>query len=94
MFKWLQEWYKLQCEKDWEPSISLITIDNPGWRLKIDLRGTEYSGLTMKLKKIDITESDWYQCWIENNIWNAACGTLNLEEIIGEFRAFINSQKE
>lgn len=38
----LQEWFKSQCNGDWEHSlgVSITTCDNPGWWVKIDLAGT------------------------------------------------------
>ncbi len=39
----LQAWYLAQCDGEWEhgfgPTIS--TLDNPGWSVKVDLKGTE-----------------------------------------------------
>lgn len=39
----LQEWYKKQCNGEWEHryAISIVSCDNPGWWVKIDLTGTE-----------------------------------------------------
>jgi hypothetical protein len=33
---WLQGWYAEQCDSDWEhdESVSIGTLDNPGWRLR------------------------------------------------------------
>ncbi len=38
----LQDWYKLQCDGNWEQQhgISIISCDNPAWWVKIDLEGT------------------------------------------------------
>jgi len=94
MLKWLQEWYKTQYDTEWEPSIKITTLDNPGWRIKIELEETGFSGLKMDLKKVNRSENDWFQCWVENNTWNGACGPLNLEEIIGEFRVFVEKHSK
>ncbi|WDZ59746.1 Imm53 family immunity protein [Paenibacillus polymyxa] len=40
---WLQEWYYLHCDEDWEHEerIKITTLDNPGWHIKINLKETE-----------------------------------------------------
>lgn len=41
--KRLAEWYHAQCDDLWEHrwGISITTIDNPGFALKIELTGTQ-----------------------------------------------------
>lgn len=43
-FDYIQRWYANLCDADWEHQygISLTTIDNPGWSLRIDLDGTPW----------------------------------------------------
>jgi hypothetical protein len=50
----LQNWYSTQCDGDWEHQygVSLDTLDNPGWRLKIDLCGTAAKDRTLDRIKI------------------------------------------
>ena len=38
----IQAWYRQHCDGDWEHSsgIEITTLDNPGWRVKIDLCDT------------------------------------------------------
>jgi hypothetical protein len=38
----LEEWFVARCNGNWEhgSGISIETLDNPGWRVKIDLRDT------------------------------------------------------
>ncbi len=38
----LNGWYAAQCDGDWEHKygITIETLDNPGWRMRIDLAGT------------------------------------------------------
>jgi len=38
----LQTWYEAQCDGDWEHDygVSITTLDNPGWGVKINLYGT------------------------------------------------------
>lgn len=39
----LQEWYKKQCNGEWEhhSGVSIVSCDNPGWWVQINLIGTE-----------------------------------------------------
>jgi hypothetical protein len=41
-----QAWYAAQCDGDWEHSYgaAVSTLDNPGWRVVIDLTGTALAG--------------------------------------------------
>ena len=43
---WLERWYQAQCDGDWEhhSGVTIETLDNPGWLVKIDLRGVEPEG--------------------------------------------------
>ena len=44
----LQRWYVAQCDSEWEHSygVSIDTLDNSGWTLRIDLAGTSLEGAT------------------------------------------------
>ncbi len=53
-FLWLQYWYQIHCNGDWEHSsrIHIGTIDNPGWSLTINLEDTELE--SKEFQQIDI----------------------------------------
>lgn len=38
----LQEWYSSQCDGNWEhkQGVTIVSCDNPGWWVKVDLAGT------------------------------------------------------
>lgn len=40
--KWLEEWMRSMCNGDWEHcyGVKFDTLDNPGWRIQIDIEGT------------------------------------------------------
>ena len=42
LLKKLQSWYQIHCDGDWEHSYGVVidTLDNPGWKLSIDLKDT------------------------------------------------------
>jgi len=86
--EWLQQWYLSQCDGDWEhdSGITIDTLDNPGWRMEINLWGTTFSDLTLERITVERTDDNWYHAWIENNKFELACGPLNLTEGIEVFK--------
>jgi hypothetical protein len=83
----LQNWYSTQCDGDWEHQygVSLDTLDNPGWRLKIDLCGTAAKDRTLDRIKIERTQNDWIFYWVEKSEFHAVMGPQNLVEGIRTF---------
>ena len=78
----LERWYASQCDGSWEQSygIRIDTLDNPGWRIQIDLRDTRKQDSALGTRRLDRTENDWIQYWTEKQKFNIACGPLNLSE--------------
>ena len=83
----IESWYKQQCNSSWEHQygISIQTIDNPGWEVKIDLQGTPYSKLKMAQFHCDRSDTDWIYCKIEKGVFCAYGGTMNLGEMLEYF---------
>jgi Immunity protein 53 len=83
----LEKWYSSQCDGEWEhgSGIDINTLDNPGWTLKINVRGTKAANKELGRIQINRTEEDWIHYWVENGQFNAACGPLNLSETIRLF---------
>jgi hypothetical protein len=79
----LENWYSSQCNGDWEHQygIEIGTVDNPGWSIEIDLTGTKCGNKTLRRMKLERTEKDWLQYWVENRKFNAACGPKKLSEM-------------
>ncbi len=48
--QWLQQWYRAECDDAWEHQhgITIQSLDNPGWLIKIDLAGTRLESVNMK----------------------------------------------
>jgi Immunity protein 53 len=96
---WLQNWYLSYCDGDREHQygISIDTLDNPGWRVRIDLRGTKLEKSDFEKLKIERTDSDWVHCWTDKKLntrtFEAAGGPLNLGEIIGIFRKWYEGER-
>lgn len=65
--------------------MSLDTLDNPGWSLRIDLYGTDAEHRALDRAKIERTPYDWIYYWVENTKFHARMGPRNLAEGIGTF---------
>lgn len=83
----LQQWYLAQCDGDWEhdSGIEIGTLDNPGWRARVNMQGASLDGRKFDRVKVERSDNDWIQAWVEENTWHAACGPLNLDEALGIF---------
>ncbi|MEK7950800.1 immunity 53 family protein [Luteolibacter soli] len=88
----LQRWYHSQCDGDWEHEnlIQIRTLDNPGWRVVIDLMDTDleerpYAGTAKELSE---PEHDWIHCAVRDGKWEGAGGALMLDEILRTFLAW------
>jgi hypothetical protein len=83
----LQRWYLSRCDGDWEHclGVKIETLDNPGWHIRINLKGSQSESSTVNWVKIDRTESDWMHYRVNNKEFYSACGPLNLSEAIETF---------
>jgi hypothetical protein len=92
-FSALEKWYAAQCNGDWEHQrgVTIETIDNPGWRIKIELQETAAAGRLLERVKVDRSENDWIHCWVKNDLFEAACGPLNLSETLQIFVSWFHS---
>ena len=83
----LQGWYARQCDGEWEHQcgITIETVDNPGWQVRIDLHGTALVGRAFERTERHSAEHDWSVCWVEAEQFHAACGAGNLSEVLDTF---------
>jgi hypothetical protein len=73
----LQEWYTRQCDGDWEHQygVKVGTLDNPGWRITIDLVGTDLEGRAFEPLRRgldDDASTDWHALSVEENKFEGA----------------------
>ncbi len=89
----LERWYASQCNGDWEHGygVRIDTLDNPGWRVRINLHGTKKQRSPLGTVKVDRTEDDWIHYWVEKQEFHIACGALNLSEAIDIFVKWFES---
>jgi hypothetical protein len=90
--QWLGEWFKNQADGEWEHvyGVELSTLDNPGWRVKVDLKDTAIEGARFEMIELQRTADDWLRCWVDGGLtFHGACGPENLMEIVTHFRNFV-----
>lgn len=91
MLEWLEEWHQGQCNGDWEHQygVKIDTIDNPGWEVSIDLRGTQLQGRNFTDVSFQYDdEIDWFYVTVKDDTFKGHGGARNLSSIIGEFKKF------
>jgi hypothetical protein len=83
----VEDWYSRHCDGSWEHQygIRIETLDNPGWRLEVDLAGTplllvDYVDLTAER-----TATDWVRCRVRNGKFEGFGGPANLKELLHAF---------
>jgi len=83
----IESWYNEQCKSEWahQYGISIDTLDNPGWAVKIDLLETSYSDLHVEEFFCERSDSDWIRCKIQDNKFYGWGGPMNLGEILEFF---------
>ena len=88
--EWLQEWYSKQCDGTWEHTYGtkIETLDNPGWKVEIDLNDTKYQSLVKSLK-INLGETDWIVCSVDNKKFKGVGDATKLNEILHVFKKWI-----
>lgn len=88
---WVQAWYATQCDGDWEhgQGIRIGTLDNPGWSVSIELSGTRWATQPLPPIQRHRSEHDWVDLRLANGVFEAACGPLNLGEVLHEFRLWV-----
>lgn len=93
MIEWLQEWYLRHCNGNWEHQngINIYTVDNPGWSISINLRGTSLEGVEIAYSLNEISETEWEGYLISNNIFKGGCSPTRLNNIIEVFKNIVES---
>jgi len=92
----LAAWYQRQCDEDWEHShgVRIESCDNPGWWVKIDVRGTRLDTVAFNRRVENVDAEGWHQgprwlhCHVIDGVWNGAGDETRLEQIIELFLAW------
>jgi hypothetical protein len=83
----LQRWYHAQCNGDWEHryGVEIGALDNPGWRVVIDLVNTDWEDRPFtEVRRLE-PEADRIHCRIRESKWEGYGGPFMLEEILRTF---------
>jgi Immunity protein 53 len=85
------DWYTEHCDGEWEhgQGVDIATLDNPGWRVKINLRGTASEEAVLENVDIDKGEGDWLKCFKEGGKFNGAGDPSKLPVILEHFLRFV-----
>lgn len=88
----LMAWYQSMCNGDWEHSygVTLDTLDNPGWLLKVDLIETDLQGRVAELRQFNTGREQWWQARADGLKFEAAGGPLTLPLLIKAFFEFVD----
>ena len=84
----MQNWFVSQCDGNWEheSAITIASLDNPGWSVSIDLRGTALIDKPFsEFKQAYDHPTEWIFCYTRNKKFEARCGPLKLEHAIEIF---------
>ena len=83
----IQRWYTINCNGDWEHSygVSITTLDNPGWTVKIDLLDTCLQNAVLEYETIERTPTNWIGYSVEKGEFEGVGGPKNLFEILEYF---------
>jgi hypothetical protein len=101
---WLQQWYSAHCDGEWEHGfgVTIETLDNPGWSVKIDVEGTELAFTPFEPVKNAVSDTNWIHCRVTERKEGALArsrriegsgGALNLGDIIKIFRTWAEAKR-
>ena len=84
----LQTWYADNCDGEWEhfSGVRIETLDNPGWRVTVDLEGTVSERKEFTTVSIERSCDNWCYCTVKDGKFRGAGGPKNLSEILEIFQ--------
>ena len=81
--KWMQQASENAIKK--LPRISVYTLDNPGWRIVVDLDESSVKQKSFSNFKLETSDDDWIVCKKEGSQIKGYCGPKNLIELLDIF---------
>ena len=93
-FQYLVDWYQDQCNGEWEnqQGVILQSLKNPGWRLKVDLVGTNLENTPFQPLSIGVSdrgkpvERSWMNCKAQDGKFTVACSPDMLDHALETFQ--------
>ncbi|MFT3822671.1 MAG: immunity 53 family protein [Chitinophagaceae bacterium] len=91
ILKWLQKWFKSQCDGNWEfENVCQITsVSNPGWYISIDLAYTGLENIKLDVGTIRNGDDDWYYYLIKDKKFKAAGDLEKLKFLLYKFKEIV-----
>jgi hypothetical protein len=89
----LASWFAANCdgEREQHHGISIVSTDNPGWWMTVDLHGMPLAAKAFAPLSEGIgprghpVAERWLDCRIKDNEWHGAGDATRLNEIVGIF---------
>jgi len=89
----LSHWFAAHCdgEREHQHGLSIVSTDNPGWWVMIDLHGTELAPKAFAPVSDGVgphghpTAERWLDCRIKDNAWHGAGDATRLKQIVEIF---------
>jgi hypothetical protein len=96
----LNKWFLSQCNGTWEhqSGITIESTDNPGWWVKICLKGTHLETQTFQKVARGVgpdghpNNKNWIHCSVEKGQFDGAGDPARLQEILGVFLNWANGK--
>ncbi len=91
LIQWIENWYKSKCDGRWEhrDGIRIMTLDNPGWSVKINLEDTEIDEKYFEKLNVDNDDNDWYICEVKERCFHGVGDISKLYIILKIFKEFV-----
>jgi hypothetical protein len=92
--EWLDSWYRRQCNGDWEhrQGMRLQPLEKAGWHLTINLAGTSAVNARPQQLRLDTKGGGWLSCSIAGECFEGSGDPRKLEQIIGVFRRWVETE--
>ena len=83
----LQHWLQRNYNDTWDhgEAISIETLDDPGWAVRVDLRGTTLEQTPLAESKVEHSADDWTVIRRTATSFEARGGLGNLEDLLVAF---------
>lgn len=88
---WLDNFFANLCDGEWESEYGLTieSVNNPGWMVRIDLDGTGLNPSSFRPVTDQRNERNWVECKVQDGVWLGGGGLGNLDEVLSIFRAWV-----
>ena len=88
--EFLQSWYRAQTNGEWEHArgVTIETLDNPGWRVTIDLAGTSLDEASMKAVRREKSAHEWLVCEVDHGQFRGNGDARKLLTILQVFQSW------